>query len=148
MSVGNVLGYMPTNGRVRAVAVITNAIQYTDWFDGKGVDKLMLFHTYTRGAAGGILTWQIQLTDLMYNLTYVTASVGLGVVAVGVTTVNTMQQTLWQFGSTAAAAAGWTQQIDLDRLVNKWRIGFYETGVPLTPGTWGCDYQTMAMGGA
>ena len=141
MAVGNVIGYLPTGGRSLAFAAITNLWQFVDWVPAMGFDFLTLFLSYQRGAVGGIVEWQVEVRDPPYLGTYQTSILGPGAVAVGADTLNTQQRETYQHGAIAAATEGWIQEFTLNKGIYSWRLGYREIGVPLTPGSFGIDWQ-------
>jgi len=142
---GNVTSYLPTGGRALAAVAITNAVQFTDWIPARGFDFLTIFIHYERGAVGSAVELQLEVQDSLYGGTYQQSAFGVGAVAVNVDTASNIQRQTVTYGATAAGAEGtvWGP-IEIRGNIEVWRIGYVETGVPLTPGTLGLDWQMTA----
>jgi len=101
---------------------------------------VMFYFTYTRGAAGGAVDFQIHTSpysadqagveDWFYQSVY-----AAGAVAVNVDTASNIQRELVTYGATTAAAETFNYgPVSLDGTVERIRIRCRESGVPGTVG--------------
>ena len=140
MPEGNTIGYLPSVVRVRATALITNVVQFTDVVECRGFVWMMLYNEYVRGLAGGAVQLQVQASPALYGGWYPMTAYGVGAVAVNVDTASNIQRNTYIYGATAAGAEGFLYgPFVLGNTVDRIRISFVEVGVPGTPGNWGCD---------
>jgi len=105
-----------------------------------GFNWVTFYFTYTRGAAGGAMDFQIHISpyaadiagveDWFYQSIY-----GAGAVAVGADTTSNVQRELVTYGSTAAGAETFVYgPVVLDGTVERLRVRCRESGVPGTAG--------------
>jgi len=105
-----------------------------------GFNWVTFYFTYTRGAAGGAMDFQIHVSpysadlagveDWFYQTIY-----GAGAVAAGADTTSNVQRELVTYGSTAAAAETFVYgPIRLDGTIERLRVRCCESGVPGTAG--------------
>jgi hypothetical protein len=103
-----------------------------------------LHFTYTRGAAGGAFTWQMETSPYSPNTTppagageWTAESIhSAGAVALGADTTSDVQRELQKYGSTAAGAESFVfGPIELRGTVERIRIPAAESGIVGSPGT-------------
>jgi hypothetical protein len=105
-----------------------------------GFNWVTFYFTYTRGAAGGAMDFQIHVSpyaadlagveDWFYQTIY-----GAGAVVAGADTTSNVQRALDTYGSTAAGAETFTYgPVRLDGTVERIRVRCRESGVPGTVG--------------
>lgn len=105
-----------------------------------GFDWVTLYFTYTRGAAGGAMDDQIQVSPYSANVAGVEdwfsqSAYAVGAVVAGADTTSGIQREVVTYGSTAAAAETWSfGPIRLDGTVERIRVFTRESGVTATPG--------------
>jgi len=129
---------------VRAAAVITAIAQYTSWVSCQDKEWLQFYLTYERGAAGGIVEFQVQYRLSRLLGTYTQSALSVGAVASGADTTSLLQREWIRYGATAAGVEGFVYgPIQLGGCVEDFRVGFLESaaGVPLTPGNLGIAVQ-------
>lgn len=105
-----------------------------------GFDWVMFYFTYTRGAAGGAVDFQIQTSPYSADVAGVEdwfpqSVYAAGAVAVNADTASNVQRDIVTYGATAAAVETWNYgPIFLDGTVERLRIRTRESGVAGTPG--------------
>jgi len=109
-----------------------------------GADSAILSITYTRGAAGGAIDFQIEVS--IYSIAgnapagaqeWVDGSAyAVGAVVAGADTASLVQDEIVTFTSQGAAVESFAfGPLELDGIVERIRIPCRESGVPGTPGT-------------
>ena len=129
---------------VRAAAVITAVAQYTSWISCQDKEWLQFYLSYERGAAGGIVSFQVQYRLSRLLGTYTQSALSVGAVAAGADTASLIQREWLSYGATAAGAEGFVYgPLRLGGCVEDFRVGFLESaaGVPGTPGNLGIAIQ-------
>jgi hypothetical protein len=105
-----------------------------------GFDWVMLYFTYTRGAANGAMDFQPQVSPYSADLAGVedwfTQSIYAGgAVVAGADTTSNVQRELVTYGSTGAAAEMFVYgPVRLDGTIERIRITTRESGVASNPG--------------
>jgi hypothetical protein len=105
-----------------------------------GFNWMMLYFTYTQGAAGGAVDFQMHVSpyaadiagveDWFYQSVY-----GAGAVAAGADTTSNVQRELVTYGSTAAGAETFVYgPVILDGTVERLRVRCRESGATANPG--------------
>jgi hypothetical protein len=105
-----------------------------------GFDWVMLYFTYTQGAAGGAMDFQVHVSpyaadiagveDWFYQSIY-----AAGAVAAGADTTSNVQRELITYGSTAAGAETFVYgPVRLDGTIERVRVRCRESGVTANPG--------------
>lgn len=106
-----------------------------------GFNWVMFYFTYTRGAAGGAMDFQIHTSPYSADIAgvedwFFQSVYAAGAVAVNVDTTSNIQRELVTYGATAAAAETFNYgPVSLDGTVERIRIRCRESGITATPGT-------------
>jgi hypothetical protein len=106
-----------------------------------GFNWAMFYFTYTQGAAGGAMDFQMHISPYAADLAGVEdwfhqTIYGAGAVAAGADTTSNVQRELVTYGSTAAGAETFVYgPVRLDGTIERLRVRCRESGVPGTAGT-------------
>ena len=105
-----------------------------------GFNWVTLYFTYTRGAAGGAVDYQVQTSPYAADQVGVDdwfpqSAYAVGAVVAGVDTASAIQREIVIYGSTAAGAETWTfGPIYLEGTVERIRVYTRESGATDDPG--------------
>lgn len=105
-----------------------------------GFNWVVFYFTYTRGAAGGAMDFQIHTSPYSADLAgvedwFYQSLYGAGAVVAGTDTTSNIQRELVTYGSTAAGAETFVYgPVQLDGTVERVRIRCRESGIPGTVG--------------
>ena len=127
---------------LRADGILTNAWVVSGTTNIWTATGATLGFTYERGAAGGAVDWQIEVS--VYSIAglvpagsseWITESVyASGAVVAGVDTASAVQREYQTYTSTGAGDEDWVYTLELPTPVERIRIRVQESGVPGTPG--------------
>lgn len=105
-----------------------------------GFDWVMLYFTYTRGAAGGAMDFRMEVSPYSADIAGVEdwfnqSAYAVGAVVAGADTTSAVQREIVTYGSTAGVAEMFAfGPIRLDGTIERIRIYCRESGITATPG--------------